>query len=129
MEKQVVDQKPPVVYRQLPVTDENAACPVCHRRLRPESAWHGVNYCRALYLFPWIKHHDGASAWELAAISGLGYAQASKALIKLRSVEAVQAVPEGRDLGGFRYRYYPLPDHDAQVERLDLLAHSSSQEG
>jgi len=101
--------------------DSSLNCLHCGRELAVDSAWTQVNYCRGFTLLPWILNHPGLSAWELAGISGMGYAQVSKGVAKLRDLEFVRGDPEPREAGGFRYRYYPWPDHPAQVTRMEKM--------
>jgi len=100
-------------------------CPHCDRKLTLESHWAQANYCRGFTLLPWILNHPGLSAWELAGVSGMSYAQVSKGVAKLRELEIIRGDPEEREAGGFRYRYYPWPDHAAQVARMENMMHSA----
>ena len=87
------------------VADRVGACAYCGRVFGPGANWHGLNYCRAAYLLPIIAEHPGLSAWELATVSKMGYAEVTKGLVKARAWEVVTVEPEERDAGGIRYRY------------------------
>lgn len=101
-------------------------CSHCQQPLEVDSNWPQINYCRGLTLLPWIVSHPGLSAWELAQVSAMAYSQVSKGLAKLRDLEVIRGDPEQREAGGFRYRYYPWPDHEDQVKRLQgMMRHTA----
>ena len=87
----------------------NLVCPSCGHLIGLEGDGdHGVNYCRGLFLLPFIAANPGLSGWELAQLSGLPYASAVRGTQKLRDGQAALVEPEERDQGGIRFRYYPV---------------------
>jgi len=72
--------------------------------LAPEYA--GINYRRAAAAVPWIRDNPGKTAWELAGLSGIVYAEMSKGLQKGREYGLFRLESEDRNQGGVRYRYF-----------------------
>lgn len=110
------------------------SCPSCGRRCEPGVSWPGANLCRGLILLRVIGDHPGLSGWELSQRCGMPYADATRALLKLRDYEVVSTQSEPRADGtGIRYRYWPLDDAAARhrffaaVRRAESYAGSGSQ--
>lgn len=84
-------------------------CLYCKRDFGPGVNWHGVNFCRAAALLPFIELHPNLSAWELSQQTKLSYAEVTKGITKAREYNALEFDEEERDQGGKRYRYRVAP--------------------
>jgi hypothetical protein len=93
------------------------ACPSCGRVCEAGATWTGSNYCRGFTLLEFIQDNPGLSGWELAEISGVPYADATRGLAKLREYGAVATEAEEREAGGIRYRYSPA-ENPLAIERF-----------
>ncbi len=105
---------------------KNPSCPSCEQSLDADGI-QGVNYCRALFLLPFIEAAPGLTGWELSQRSGLSYGATVRGTQRLRDRDAVVAEAEDRDQGGIRFRYFPAAAdaitkfqviHDAATRRL-----------
>ena len=91
-------------------------CSYCGKEFGPGRQWHGANFCRAAFLYPFIKDNPGKTAWELHRISDLPYADVTKGLEKAREWEVVSYEAEDRDAGGQRYRYSVKPNFEITIQ-------------
>ena len=103
-------------------------CSHCQREFRPGDFWFGANFCRGLYLFETLLRHeeDAPTTWELSQETGMSYADASRAMLKLRSYGLVTYEEEERPGGGERFRYRPITDKkafQAFAAKLPATAH------
>ena len=92
------------------MTSNPGHCPHCARQFSPGTHWPGANFCRALFLLPYIEEHPGLSAWELSQATGMMYGDVTGALQKARERGAVLYTEEGREQGGVRFRYHVSPN-------------------
>ena len=74
-----------------------------------------INYRRAVEALTWVRANPGKTAYELATISGIVYAELSKGLQKGRDYGLFRLESEDRNQGGVRYRYYPSDTADEMV--------------
>ena len=75
----------------------------------------GINYRRAVKAYDIVRANPGKTAWELASLSGIIYADMSKGLQKGREHGLFRFESEDRNQGGVRYRYWAIDDIDANV--------------
>lgn len=98
------------------------SCSHCQREFRPGDFWNGANYCRGLFLFETLLHHDSpATTWELCQETGMPYADAGRAMLKLREYGLVTFDKEERPGGGERFRYCPVTDKPTYLRFANAL--------
>ena len=87
------------------------SCSHCQKEFRPGDFWAGANYCRGLYLFETLlRATTPKTTWELCQETGMPYADANRAMLKLRDFKMVEFTEEERPGGGRRFRYTPVVD-------------------
>lgn len=95
-------------------------CPSCRREFKPNVSWGDSSSCSAFFLALFIADEPGMSAYDLSQTSGLAYSATTAGLKRARENNLFRLEQEDRAEGGFRYRYSPLPDHDARIEEFRL---------
>ena len=87
---------------------------------KPKAWWmnpqyRDINSRRAVEALTWVRLHPGKTAWELASVSGIIYAEISKGLQKGREHGLFRVESEDRNQGGVRYRYWPSEEAESIV--------------
>ena len=95
-------------------------CRHCAKEFAPGATWRGANYCRALYLLPFIRGKPKSSAWELSQLAQLSYSDTTRAMLKLRDFRLVDYTTE-EDGERIRYRYTIKEDQQAVDRFLSAL--------